>query len=163
MQLKPLKSFQISKDSFDISILINEFHLDNIQTFELIEKYRRVYGNDACSDTVKLCSYILDNSMALHLNHTRMVGSTLKIDLYSPLQNNKILFTIEGGVIQFIQAERPVDVLSLDFDIEGIDPEDLLYINDGICYATMQPVDTKKEDIETVRKCHFLYEEKNHE
>lgn len=163
MKLKLLKSIHISMDTFNITDFITRLDLDPTASAISIEDYHVTHLNESRLDPIKICEHILDQVMPYNPYHISVEGSTIKIDLYDKPKTNQVLVTLDGGVIQHIQAVTPVDVLVMDFDIDGVEEKDLSYINEGEFLAYPYPVQISEWDVETVQTCYKEYKEQQKE
>ena len=71
------------------------------------------------------------------------------------MANPKIVVLMDGGLVQGVYTDQPVDLISLDFDTEGVDDDELVKLTEGRiglnhpCYPVI-----RSEEIDTnwVRK-----------
>ena len=132
MRLTHLKSFEISKD---IGEFIARVELDSVEAAKTIEVYRRERGVDACGDVPEVCRYLLEKLEPAQPSLIESTGSTIKVTLFEKIVP-RVVITLDGGLVQDMHSDLPMDALILDYDIGNSDDE-LSTINGQECYANI--------------------------
>lgn len=61
----------------------------------------------------------------------------------------RVVLNIEGGVIHEIRATESVEVIVLDYDIEGVDPSQHTMIEHNEVYVTVAQADVSHNDLQS--------------
>lgn len=56
----------------------------------------------------------------------KMRKNNLKIEIMT-----KVLVIVEGGVVRNILTDQEIDLMIIDYDVEDVDPEDLISVTGG--------------------------------
>lgn len=59
----------------------------------------------------------------------------------------RVTITVEGGVIQAVEADAPVDVLVVDYDSEGCSEEDIRRVGNGDALVAAWPAHVNPDNI----------------